>query len=471
MSSPVRGGVKGVTRTGPRAAQRGDTVYSTQTSTMGLTNARTRLVGDRTGPIADGVVALVQVLRTLRGAVARLCTRISQVVTPLGWATLAVVPVTFVAGYSLGWRELVAIAFVGLILVVVAGIYLVGRSAYAIELELTHSRVVVGDRASAAIVVRNVSRRRNFGTVTEIPVGRELVDAAVPSIARGTVFRHEFDVPATRRGIVRIGPVRTVRADPVGLVRRELVWTGISDLFVHPRTIAIPSTSTGLIRDLEGRATRDLTNSDVSFHALREYVPGDERRYIHWKSTAKTGTYMVRQFEETRRSRLVVALSLAAGDYADEAEFEMAVSAAGSLGIRAIRDARDISVVVGTATPEFAKRKVLGIRQLDSINRSRLLDDLAAVEVAESSLPLIDVARVSAEKVSGISVAFLVCGSPVTPTVLRAASVQFPAGVEVIAVVCDPDSVPGLRRIAGLTVLTIGYLDDLKLSLARAAAV
>lgn len=471
MTSQVRGDVKADTRTGPKPGPRADTVYSTQTSTMGLTNARTRIVGDRTGPVADAVVALVQLGRTVRGTISTAYLRISGVVTPLGWVTLAVVPVTFVAGYALGWRELVAIAFVGLILLVVAVIYLVGRSAYGIELVVARPRVVVGDPASAAIVVRNAGRRRNFGTVVEIPVGIRIADAAVPSIARGDEFRHEFDVPTEHRGVVPIGPVRTVRADPVGMVRRELVWTGVSELFVHPRTIAIPSTSTGLIRDLEGKATRDLTNSDVSFHALREYVPGDERRYIHWKSTAKTGTYMVRQFEETRRSRLVVALSLSVGDYAGGAEFEMAVSAAGSLGIRAIRDARDISVVVGATTPEFAKRKVLGIRQLDSISRSRLLDDLSAVDRAESSLPLLDVARVSAEKVGGISVAFLVCGSPVSPADLRAASVQFPTGVEVVAVVCDPDAVPGLRRVAGLTVLTIGYLEDLQLSLARAAAV
>lgn len=471
MTSPVRGDARGTTRSGPRPGPRGDTVYSTQTSTMGLTNARTRIVGDRTGPVADAVVALVQLGRTVRAAIATAYQRISGVVTPLGWVTLAVVPVTFVAGYALGWRELVAIAFVGLILLIVAVIYLVGRSAYGIELLLAHPRVVAGDPASAAIVVKNAARRRNFGTVVEVPVGSRIVDAAVPSIARGDEFRHEFVVPTRHRGVVPIGPVRTVRADPVGMVRRELVWTGVRELFVHPRTIAIPSTSTGLIRDLEGKATRDLTNSDVSFHALREYVPGDERRYIHWKSTAKTGTYMVRQFEETRRSRLVVALSLSVGDYAGDAEFEMAVSAAGSLGIRAIRDARDISVVVGATTPEFAKRKVLGIRQLDSISRSRLLDELSAIDRAESSLPLLDVARVSAEKVGGISVAFLVCGSPVSPADLRAASVQFPTGVEVVAVVCDPDAVPGLRRVAGLTVLTIGYLEDLQLSLARSAAV
>jgi hypothetical protein len=104
------------------------------------------------------------------------------------------------------------------------------------------------------------------------------------------------------------------------------------------------------------------------------------------------------------------------------------------------------------------------------VTRARLLDDLAVIERAESALTIRDVARVTADTVSGISVAFLVCGSPVTPVELRAASTMFPLGVEVIAVVCDPESIPGLRRVAGLSVLTIGYLEDLQKSLAKAAA-
>jgi uncharacterized protein (DUF58 family) len=264
--------------------------------------------------------------------------------------------------------------------------------------------------------------------------------------------------------------VRTVRADPVGLVRRELVWTGLAELFVHPRTIGIPSMSTGFIRDLEGNPTRDLSNNDVSFHALREYTPGDERRYIHWKSTAKTGTYMVRQFEETRRSHLVIALSLASSDYASEDEFEMAVSVAGSLGARAIRDARTVTVVASETTPEFAKQKVFAVRLLSTLTRARLLDDLAVVEHSETALSITDVARVTGEQAGGVSVAFLVCGSGATPQELRAASTKFPLGVEVVAVVCDPDKQPGLRRVAGLSVLTIGYLDDLQKSLSRSKA-
>ncbi|MDQ1608667.1 MAG: hypothetical protein QOE16_1399, partial [Microbacteriaceae bacterium] len=169
---------------------------------------------------------------------------------------------------------------------------------------------------------------------------------------------------------------------------------------------------------------------------------------------------------ETRRSHLMVALSLAAGDYASDDEFELAVSVAGSLGVRAIHDSRTVSVVASEKTPEFAKRALYAVRRLSTINRGRLLDDLAAVETAEAALRLPELARVAAESAAGISIAFLVCGSTVTPTQLRTASAQFPVGVDVIAVVCDPEAVPSLRRVAELSVLTVGFLEDLQKSLA-----
>jgi uncharacterized protein (DUF58 family) len=270
--------------------------------------------------------------------------------------------------------------------------------------------------------------------------------------------------------VVTIGPVRTIKADPVGVLRRELVWAESLDLFVHPRTIAIPSMSSGFVRDLEGAATRDITASDIAFHSLREYVPGDEPRTIHWKSTAKTGSYMVRQFEETRRSHLLVALSLSSADYATDEEFELAVSAAGSLAVRAIIDSRSVSVVASARTPDFAKRAVHSVRRLSTVNRGRLLDDLAGVEPAQTALRLPELARIAAEDTTGMSIAFLICGSTVSATQLRAASSQFPLGVDVVAVVCDEGAAPSLRRMSELSVLTIGFLEDLQKSLAKRRA-
>jgi uncharacterized protein (DUF58 family) len=436
-----------------------------------LSNARSRIVGTRDGFLADTIVALVRSIRLARQGVVTAWRWITSVVTRLGWSLAIIIVLSFVAGYGLGWIEAVVIAWTGLALVLLALLYLIGRSAYDVRLSLPTSRVVVGEKAPGEVIVGNQGRRRLASARIEVPVGLGLAEFAMPSLARGNSFQDVFLVPTTRRGVVPIGPVRTVRADPVGILRRELIWASALDLFVHPRTIAIPSMSTGFIRDLEGAPTRDLTSSDVAFHSLREYVPGDERRNIHWKSTAKTGSYMVRQYEETKRSHLMIALSLADADYADPAEFELAVSVVGSLGVRAIHDSRTLSVVASETTPEFAKRQVHAVRTLSTLNRGRLLDELSLVETATTALRLAELATVASEASAATSIAFLVCGSSVTPTQLRAASSQFPLGVSVVTVICDAGSVPAVRRVGELTVVTIGYLEDLQKSLARRSAV
>ena len=442
---------------------------ATATATQALTNARTRLVGERTGGLADAVIATVRFVRTVGEVVRAQFARVASVVTGLGWAVLVAIPLSLGFGYGLGWRELVLFGWALLALALIAVAYLAGRTRLELSLAVPHDRVVVGEAASG-VVTAGSSRRRSAGAALEVPVGAAVARFSVPGLSRGAVFEHEFAVPTERRGVVQVGPVRSVRADPIGLVRRELAWTTTERLVVHPRTIGIPSMSTGLVRDLEGSATRELTSSDVSFHALREYQAGDDRRYIHWKSTARTGVHMVRQFEQTRRSHLVVAFSSAQADYAHDEEFELAVSAAGSLGARAIRDARSVTVVTGERTPEYAKRKTLALRTLSTLTRVRLLDDLALVQRHEASLRLPDVARVTADQALGASVAFLVCGSTPSPRELRAASAAFPLGVEAVAIVCDPEATPGLRRVAGMTVLSIGYLDDLRQALSRAVA-
>jgi uncharacterized protein (DUF58 family) len=462
-----RTGMAGTTRTS-LTNRRSD--LDAHTAIEGLTNARTRIVGTRTGFLADVLVAFVRVLRSVRGGVARVFRAVSTVVTPLGWTVLAVTPLCFLAGYVLGWTELVIVAWTLTALLAAAAVYLLGRTPLRVDLELPRTRVVVGQPAAARIRVQNPSSRRSFGMAVEVPVDSGLAALTVPGIPAGGSHDAEFGVPTGQRGVLSVGPARTVRADPIGMVRRELDLTDTTELFVHPRTVAIPSASLGVVRDLEGTPTRDLTSSDVSFHSLREYVPGDERRHIHWRSTAKTGTYMVRQFEETRRSHLVVGLSLASADYAGDDEFELAVSVAASLGVRALRDGRSLSLVVGEPTPAFAKRKVFEVRNLSTLSRSRMLDDFAGLAREESSLHIADVARVTAAKVPAISVVMLVCGSVPTPAQLRTASSQFPLGVEVTAIVCDPAAVPGYKRLSGLTVFTVGYLEDLQKALARSAA-
>ena len=76
-----------------------------------------------------------------------------------------------------------------------------------------------------------------------------------------------------------------------GLVRRERRWSQRIELYVHRVRWLWKVKPLVSLRIVEGATIRDLSSSDVSFHTLREYVPGDDRRNIHWKSTAHTGKF------------------------------------------------------------------------------------------------------------------------------------------------------------------------------------
>jgi uncharacterized protein (DUF58 family) len=427
----------------------------------------------------EGLLAVV-IGRAVRGVlaatsvVADWARAVQGVVTPVGWAVVAGSVVALAVGYAWGWMEFIAIGWGLALLVAAASVWLIGRGASTIELSLPTPRVVVGEQAEARLVAANPGRRRFGGVQLEVPVGGRVIERVLPGLPRGGAFDEQFRIPTDRRGIIPVGPARTVRADPVGLMRREIVWSQTVELHVHPRTIAIAALSTGFIRDLEGSPTRDLTASDIAFHALREYVPGDDRRFIHWKSSAKTGTFMVRQFEETRRSRLMVLLDLDVGAYADDAEFELAVSAAASVGARAIRDARTVSFVVsGRGRTGSVRGGIRGsaMRELPTVSRDRLLDALCVVERDDQAVMLPDVARAAAEGLPGVSLAFLVTGTARGVGPLRAAASRLPAGVDAVAVQCAPEGAAAARTVAGLTVLGIGYLEDLRAILARSASI
>ena len=106
----------------------------------------------------------------------------------------------------------------------------------------------------------------------------DLAVFAVPTLAPGAVDERGFVLPTSRRGIVTVGPVVSVASDPVGLVRLTRKRTESQEVHIHPRTIRLGSVLSGLMRDVEGAVTQELSSSDVAFHALRDYVPGDDHQ-------------------------------------------------------------------------------------------------------------------------------------------------------------------------------------------------
>ena len=459
----------GVTRAEQGPAGRTRAGHTRVTSTRVGTQTRTQITAERGGRRAARRLWALRTWRSVTDGAARAWHEANSIVTPAGWTAMIWVVAGLVLGLTVGWGEALMGAAAGLVLLLIALPFLVGSEQYEVDFTLRHEAVVAGTDADGEIVVTNPNARLALPGRVDVPVGTGLIDFHVPTLRRGHQHREAIVIPAPRRGIIDVGPATTSRADPLRLLRREFHWADVRTLYIHPVTIAIPSTSLGFIRDLEGRATRTLTDEDISFHAVREYQRGDAQRRVHWKSTAKTGTLMVRQYEETRRSTISIVLDLEESSYASEDEFEMAVSAVGSLGVRAIRDGRDVEVVASGEVPEFAKASVRSLVSLRVTSPRVLLDDLSGVEAASAVAPLPTLTRMLVESSGETSLAFLVTGSAQTLAQIQSAALAFPADVAVAAVLCDPRSEPSMHTLGRTRVLSLGILDDLRQLLAKGA--
>ncbi len=393
-----------------------------------------------------------------------------ETVTTPGWVVVTTALILLPTGLFFGWTELIVTGWVAVTLIALSLPFLLGGRAYSVQFVLPADRVVAGADVFGTLRVINISKRLQLPGRVDIPLGNGLADVAVPMLRSGRVHSVQVRVPTQHRGVVEVGPVTTVRSDPLGVLAREVAWADVTRLFVHPVTVSIPSTSAGFVRDLEGNPTSDIVDSDMSFHAIREYAPGDGQRHIHWKSTAKTGTLMVRQFEESRRSRLAIIVSLNAAEYAVPEEFEMAVSVAGSLGVRAITDGRDLSVMASDVSLQSARRSIRSVRSLNVLSRRTLLDELTEIEVSANAMNIDDACVLAARVVPDLSLAFVVCGSALTARRMQAATLRFSGTVPVVVVVCNPNAQPSFRTVAGTSVLTIGVLDDFRALLHRRAA-
>ncbi|GAA2236014.1 DUF58 domain-containing protein [Rarobacter faecitabidus] len=387
---------------------------------------------------------------------------LARALTPTGWLAFSGFVVALPVAAIWGWAEAGAIAAVSAVAIVVAVLFVLGHREYHVDLAMVRDRVVVGDDTTGSVVVTNVGRRVALPGRVEIPMGDALAVIDIPLLRPGSAHTAKLALPTDRRSVVPVGPVRAVRADPLSLLRIETVWPQTYTLFVHPVTTAVPATNAGFIRDLEGNPTSAIADDDISFHALREYAPGDSMRHIHWKATARAGTLMVRQFEQTRRSRIAVVLSLCEQDFAEPDEFELAVSLAGSLAIAARRANREVDLIVPEAIPEFDNTGRRSVRALAALSPRTLLDGLSGVDRLANCPRLIQTAELAGHGTHGLSVAFVVCGSTLALAELQSAALRFPMDVQVVAVVADLGHAPKVSVLGDLTVVRVPMLDDLR---------
>lgn len=249
--------------------------------------------------------------------------------TPTGRALVAGAILALVAWASLGYRELLVVAVAASVLVVLAVLWTARQPRLEIERRVRLGTVVAGDPVRATALVRNVGSHRSRPVRLRDPLGTVMADVTIPAIDPGDELAVSYDIPTRRRGRYFLGPASVHRSDPVGVL---VAARGLADsllVVVRPRIHGIELPPSGRDRDVEG-PLRDRAEGATTFRALREYVPGDDRRQIHWRSSARLGTLLVRQLVDPSEQRTTVFLDCRPWALGEN-EFEDAVEVAASV--------------------------------------------------------------------------------------------------------------------------------------------
>jgi uncharacterized protein (DUF58 family) len=127
-----------------------------------------------------------------------------------------------------------------------------------------------------------------------------LKETDVPPLAANGETEVHLEILPLRRGILRVTGLTLARTDPLGIFRAFSRVAAPQTTLILPKRYSLPPIALpGALRYQEGGVAlaANIGRSD-EFVALREYRHGDPLRHIHWRSWAKVGKPVVKEFED-----------------------------------------------------------------------------------------------------------------------------------------------------------------------------
>lgn len=135
-----------------------------------------------------------------------------------------------------------------------------------------------------------------------------------------------------RRGYIYFDKTFVARMDPLGLLKKRKKINNPARLLILPRCYQVPEILLGGSRKHHPAGLNLSTSVGESeeFFSLRDYRPGDPVRFIHWRSYARRGEPVVKEFQDEFFSRLGLVLDTSINGRSWY-QFEEAVSVAASI--------------------------------------------------------------------------------------------------------------------------------------------
>lgn len=180
----------------------------------------------------------------------------------------------------------------------------------------------------------------------------------------------EWEWRPERRGETAIALVRVSSLFPFGFLRKSYPGRLRRRVWVWPATIAYERQGVlAPARRASGETVARVGHSD-DLLALRRYVPGDSQRLIHWKASARTGEWLVRQFATEAEQGLSLVIDADRNLWPRPEQCELMISLAATLAEDLFREGRLAWVEIVPDAP----RRVRRVTDLEAV-----LDRLARI--------------------------------------------------------------------------------------------
>jgi len=218
-----------------------------------------------------------------------------------------------------------------------------------------------------------VSQRHRTSPFKRVVLCESPVEQAIGPEEEVEVVTH---LTPLRRGVLRFAGLVLARTDPLGLCRSFSKVALPQSVLVLPKRYRLPPIPLpGVVKYQQGGvAMASHVGQSEEFMALRDYRRGDPLRHIHWRSWAKAGKPVVKEFEDEFFVRHALVLDTFA-NYEHSEIFEEAVSVAASFACTIVSQESLLDLLfVGPQSFRFTAGR--GLAHADQI-----LEVLASVQV------------------------------------------------------------------------------------------
>jgi uncharacterized protein (DUF58 family) len=221
------------------------------------------------------------------------------------------------------------------------------------------------------------NRKRLFPTLAVYLVEEGLAEPAfISRVGAGDSVAVGSENRFVQRGVYPLETLTLSTSFPFGLFTKERDVALPGELVIWPRTdrpVRLPSTPGGRGRSQFSDSSGGAPGARGEYRGLREYRVGDDPKDIHWRTTAKIGTPVTREYDRDTTDTVRICLDTR-GEPGDAAEAAIEVAAAAAA--QAYRAGRRFGIT--TCTSDLTPGG--GSGQLE-----RVLDLLARVDYDPSA--------------------------------------------------------------------------------------